>query len=262
MEPVITASLPLGCGVGDIFVMRLPFHLIAHPLHTGDKTGLGAALLHGLINGAHQPEFEAAAPCRRPVFARAHGVLSWLTIRLQGFQSVCLTDLVGQGAKLLQTFFVELQFQAGFTAYRIDHKVIVPMVAVYMGSDLYLVTFKIFRKFQAHLVDFLRSDRSSRFERLHILIEIHALFLPVAAFGCHKFLKGGIPAAVLSGYQLDGVSLFIFEYSLFVLRHIPHNLGHGGFALRSFFHSIDDSHGISPCPSKHTGNQRLLRNPS
>ena len=255
MEPVVPAPLALWGRVGDVFVMRLPFHLVAHLLHTGDKTGFGVALLHGLINRRHQPEFEAAAPCRRPVFSHEHRPVFRFPIGFENFQPVRLTDLIGEGTELLQILFVELQFQAGFTAYRIDHQMVMPVVAVDVSGDLNLVAVKIFRKFQAHLVDFLRSDRSSRFEGLDVLIEIHAPFLPVAAFGCHKFLKGGIPAAVLSGYQLDGVSLFIFEYSLFVLRYIPHNLGHSGFALRSFFHSIDNGHGISPCPSSHTNCQ-------
>lgn len=255
MEPVVPALLALGGRIGDVFMMRLPFHPVAHPFHTGDKTGLGAVLLHGLIDCSHQPELETAAPCCRPVFARAHGVLSWFTIRLQGFQPVCLTDLVGEGAKSFQILFIELQFQTGFTAYRIYHQMVVPVVAVDVRGDLDLVAVKIFRKLHAHLVDFLRRDRRPRFKGLHILIEIHAFFLPVSALGRHEFLKCGRSAAVLPGHQLHCVSLFILKRGLFVLRHIPHNLGHGRFALRFLLDRVNNCHTVSPDPSGRTGNR-------
>ena len=108
MEPVVPAPLALRGRIGDVFVMRLPFHPVAHPFHTGDKTGLGAALLHGLIDCRHQPELETAAPRRRPVFARKHRPVFRFPIRLENFQPVCLTDLVGEGAEPFQILFVEL----------------------------------------------------------------------------------------------------------------------------------------------------------
>lgn len=242
MEPVVPAPLALWGCIGDVFVMRLPFHLVAHPLHTGDKTGLGTALLHGLIDSRHQPKFEAAAPRRRPVFARKHRPVFRLPIRFQYFQPVRLTDLIGKGSELLQILFVELQFQTGFTAYRIHHKMVMPVVAVDVRGNLDLVAVKIFRKLHAHLMDFLRRDRRPRFKGLHILIEIHALFLPVSALGRHEFLKGGRSAAVLSGNQLDPVSLSILVNGLFVLRHIPYYLGHGRSALRFLFDRVNNRH--------------------
>lgn len=108
-----------------------------------------------------------------------------------------LTDLVGEGTELLQILFVELQFQAGFTAYRIHHQMVVPVVAVDVRGDLDLVAVKIFRKLHTHLMDFLRCDWCSRFEGLHVLIEIHAFFFLIPALGCHELLKGGRSAAVL-----------------------------------------------------------------
>lgn len=260
MEPVVPAPLALDGRVGDVFIMRLPFHPVAHPFHTGDKTGLGAALLHGLIDRRHQSELEAAAPRRRTVFTRKHRLVFRFPIRLENFKAMCLTDLVGEGAELLQILFVELQFQAGFIAHRIYHQMVVPVVAVDVRGDLDLVAVKIFRKFHTHLVDFLRRNRRPRLEGLHVLIEIHALFFPVSALGRHEFLKGGRSAAVLPGDQLDGVSPLVLEYGLFVLRHIPHNLGHSCFALRFFFDRVNNRHAVSSGPSGRTGNQRPRQN--
>lgn len=246
MEPVVPAPLALGGRVGDVFVMRLPFHLVAHPFHTDDKIGSGAALLDGLIDCRHQPELETAAPRRRPVFARKHRPVFRFPIRLENFQSVRLTDSVGESSELLQILFVELQFQAGFTAYRIHHKMVVPVVAVDMRGDLNLVAVKIFRKLHAHLMDFLRGNRRSRLEGLDVLIEIHALFLPVSALGRHELLKCGRSAAILTGHQLNPVPLSILVNGLFVLRHIPHNLGHGRFALRFLFDRVNNRHRSAP----------------
>ena len=246
MESVVPASLAIGGRVGDVFVARLPFHLVAYPLHTGDKTGLGADLLHGLINCSHQPEFKAAALRRRTILARKHRLVFRIPLRFQYFQSMRLTDLIGEGAEIFQILFVKLQFQAGFTTYRIHHQMVVPMIAVDVSGDLDLVTVKIVRKLHTHPVNSLRRNRRSRFEGLYILIEIHALFFPVSALGRHEFLKGGRSAAVLTGHQLDGVSPLVLKHDLFVLRHIPHDLGHGRSALRFLFDRIDDHHRSAP----------------
>lgn len=197
MESVVPAPLALWGRVGDVFVMRLPFHPVVHLFHTGDKIGFGVALLPSLIDCRHQPELEAAAPSRRPVFTRKHRLVFRFPIRLENFKAMCLTDLVGEGAELLQILFVELQFQAGFIAHRIYHQMVVPVVAVDVVCYLDFIAVEIFCKLHAHLMKLLRCDRCSRLEGLHVLIEIHALFLPVAAFGRHEFLKGGRSAAVL-----------------------------------------------------------------
>jgi len=73
------------------------------------------------------------------------------------------------------------------------------MVTVDMGSNLYLVSLEPSGKLNAHLVDFLWCGSAVRLEALHILVEIHAFFFSVLLFRCHKFLKGGFPAAVLPG---------------------------------------------------------------
>ena len=76
------------------------------------------------------------------------------------------------------------------------------MVTVDMSSDLHLKSLTIWGKFSSHFVDFLWSDFHIGLEGLHILVEIYAHFLTVLPFGCHKFLEGGIPTAVLLGLLL------------------------------------------------------------
>lgn len=250
MELVIPAPLACGGGVGDVFVLGYPLHPVAHFPHTGGKFGLCTAPGERRVDGVHQLEFEAAAPHSRAVFPCAHRLHGGFLVGLQNLQAMRLTYFIGEGAQLLQILFIKLELQSGFTADGINNQVIVPVITVDVCGNLNLKAIKPPGKLNPHLVDFLRRGTAVWLEALHILVKEHLTFFSVLLFRSHKFLKGGFSAAVLPGQQPAFFAVFVLKKGFIILRHIIHDLFHGGTALRFFFDGGDDCHRLTPlCPS-------------
>ena len=137
MQTVITATLAIRCGVGDIFAAIRPLDRIALGFHHLDEHILVTSIPHAFVNGIDEPHFPAPATNSGVIFPGGHG-LGTLLLRLANRQPVLQTQGIGFLTKLLYCRGCLVQFLACFKADRVDNKMGVDVVAVYMGADQHL----------------------------------------------------------------------------------------------------------------------------
>lgn len=224
MQSDVPALSSAGGGVGDVLPVVLPCHLVTPALHGAEEVPAGAAALHGLGNGPHQPELPALPFLGNPVLPRGE-LGSRLLIPGQHREPLGGADLIAQGPEGLQGLGGLPQLQARLPADGVHHKVGMEVPGVPVGGHQHLEAGpSLPGKLQGHGVGLLQSHRLFGGEGLHVLVEVHALRLAIGALGGQKFPAGIVPQAVdagdkpLAGDRVPG---------LFLLADVVHHPFHG-----------------------------------
>ena len=134
-------------------------------------------------------------------------------------------DLVAQGPEGPQGLGGLPQLEARLPADGVHHKVGMEVSGVPVGGHQHLEAGPSLPcKLQGYGVGLLQRHRLFGGERLHVLVEVHALRLAVGAFGGQEFPVGIVPQAVdpgdkpLAGHRVPG---------LFLLADVVHHPFHG-----------------------------------
>ncbi len=114
-----------------------------------------------------------------------------------------LTQLIADGAELLQGIGILAKLPSALEAHRVDDEVRMYMIGITVGGDLNLVTGPgPGSKFQSNLMGLLGRDIFSGREGLHVLIKVNAVHLAVGCFGCFELQNGIPPIAVDSADKI------------------------------------------------------------
>ena len=159
--------------------------------------GLRHALVYGNLQ-VHLPAFALGIGTVLPV---RHGafLFLFLLLRLYNRKAVLHTKLVRCTAQCHEAFLVTVVLEAGFIAYRVDHKVRVQMLPVCMGSNEDLVARDMLRQLQSDLMGHLRGDRIVGTEGLNHVVVHPSLGAVMQSLGVHEFLQGALRHTVDAG---------------------------------------------------------------
>ena len=158
----VPAADVLRGGVGDVFLMRLPFHIVAIGIHIRNKLLLRAALLHGLFDMIRQP------PLPRRNAER-------VSFGLRAGQTVLPTELVAVVLDLLHLPCGLMEFHARLEIDGVHDDVIVDVGGVHVSDHDALVALEMLRQLHPQLVRRCEVQRIIRCKRLHDVVVAAAL---------------------------------------------------------------------------------------
>ena len=214
--------------------MVYPLYAVSQLLHLLYKLRLCSAVQYRIINGVYQLELSAVTSVGGSVFPLAECFLLRFFIGGENFQAVGFAYLVRSVPKLLQTFFVDLNFLSRFTVHGIDDKMCVAMVGIYMGGNHHLKAFKRLCHFHPDSVYLLRCRTAVRMKGLHVLFEKYAVCFSVAVLGRHKFRIGCFGDTVLTADELVRSSVLSAIQGFLILHNVVQNTAHSGCRLCFF----------------------------
>ena len=152
-ELIVSASDILRCGVGDVFLIRLPSHLVAVLRHECDELLTGSTVLHSFLNGTAQP-FLPSRNTERIRLALGEG------------QAILPAKLVAVFLGLLHLPGALVKLLAVFKVYRVHDDVIVDVRRIHMRgldevvvaaaicfAELFLYRFEFILSCLSHAVD-------------------------------------------------------------------------------------------------------------
>lgn len=108
-----------------------------------------------------------------------------------------LTQLIADGAELLQGIGILAKLPPGLEVHSVDDEMAMHMVSIAMGSDQdFRAGTRTGGKFQSNLMGLLGRDVFPGREGLHVLIEGDAVHLTVGCLGSFE-LQNGIPSVAV-----------------------------------------------------------------
>ncbi len=236
------ALFSIGTGEGNILPFLCPLDFVALAFHQKNEIIFTETFLHGISDIVHQPEFPALTLLRRPVFTGGH-LLAAAFILGQDTESMRLTQLIADGAELLQGIGILAKLPPGLKVHRVDDKVRMYMIGITVGGDLNLVPGPgPCGKFHGNLMGLLGRDLFLGREGLDILIKGNAVHFAVDCLGSFK-LQNGIPSVAVD--TADEVLLRLRVPGLIPAHTVIHNGPHSTQVLAGFF---DIGHGCHGTP--------------
>lgn len=187
-ELIVSASDILRCGVGDVFLIRLPSHLVAVLRHECDELLTGSTVLHSFLNGTAQ----LFLPSRNT---------EWICLALGEGQAILPAELVAVFLGLLHLPGALMKLLAVFKVYRIHDDVIVDVRRIHMRDHHALVALEVFRKLQPNLMRCIKIQRIVRGEGLDDVIIATAICFAELFLYRFEFILSCLSHAVDTGYE-------------------------------------------------------------
>ena len=170
----VPAADVLRGGVGDVFLMRLPFHIVAIGIHIRNELLLRAALLHSLFDMIRQSPLP-----RRDA--------EWVGLGLRDGQAVLPTELAAVFLDLLHLPCGLMEFHARLEIDGVHDDMIMDVGSVHVGDHDALVALKMLRQLHPQLVCRCEVQWIIRCERLHDVVVAAALRFAELLFHCLEF---------------------------------------------------------------------------
>ncbi len=191
------ALFSVGAGEGDILPFLRPLDFVALAFHQKNEIIFTQTVLHGISDIVHQAELPALTLLRRSVLTGGH-LLAAAFVLGQDTESMRLTQLIADGAELLQGIGILPKLSPSLEIHRVNDEMAMHMIGIAVGGD------QDFRtgpgsggELLGNLMGLLGCDPFLGREGLDILIKVNAVHLAVGCLGSLE-LQNGIQSVAVN----------------------------------------------------------------
>ena len=141
--------------------------------------------------------------------------------------------------QFLELLLCDMQFPSGIKVDRVDEKVRMDVLPVYVGADQHLAAVEVFRQPPRGFVGLPGIDRRALRKALHHVVEHHAAVLVVEQLGIQEVVIDALGLTVDAADERP-----VLPCGFLLLHDVEHHAAHGGVGLRAplVVHEMYDGH--------------------